>query len=295
MLIIQIVSVLFPVFAIVMVGCLYALFRPIKMSSAHRLNMEIFSPALLFSVLSNKSFNIADYQQLALATIFIILGSGMIGFLLVRLLNINHKTFVPSMMFANTGNMGLPVALFAFGEVGLPAAVLFFMITATSNFTLGIYIMNRNAPWFNLLKEPLIQATLAGLVVSITQINIPVVLFKPIEMLGACAIPMMLLSLGVRLSDIDLTYWKIGLLGAISRPLLGILMFLLVHPWLTLTPLQSSGLLVFAVLPPAIVNYLIAEKYQQEPQKVASIVMLGNLMSFISLPIALAFALPSST
>jgi len=293
MLITRIFTVLFPVFAIVMVGYLYARLRPVDMTTANRLNMEVFSPALLFSVLSDNSFNIMDYQPLALAATLILLGSGVIALLLARLLGFNPKTFVPSMMFVNTGNMGIPVALFAFGEVGLPAAVLFLIITAILNFTLGIYIVSQQTAWLSLLKTPLIQAALVGLIISVTQVKVPMLLLTPIEMLAACAIPLMLFSLGVRLNQIDLTHWKIGLLGAVVRPLSGILMFLLIRPWFTLTPLQASGLLIFAMLPPAIINYIIAEQYQQEPHQVAAIVMLGNVMSLISLPIALKFALPS--
>ncbi|RKZ90522.1 MAG: AEC family transporter [Candidatus Parabeggiatoa sp. nov. 1] len=292
MLIIRIFTVLFPVFAIVMVGYFYVRLRPTDMTIANRFSMELFSPALLFSVLADNSFNIMDYQQLALAATFILLGSGIMVLPLVRLLDINVKTFVPPMMFVNVGNMGLSVALFAFGEAGLPAAMLFLIITATLNFTLGIYIVSQNTSWFSLLKMPLVHATLAGLIVSVTQLSVPELLLKPIEMLAACAIPAMLLSLGARLNDIDFRHWKIGLLGAVLRPLSGVLMFLLIRPWFTLTPIQAGGLLIFAMLPPAIVNYVIAEQYQQEPHKVAAIVMFGNVMSFISLPIALAFALP---
>lgn len=275
-----------------MVGYLYARLRPVNMTVVNRLTMEVFSPALLFSVLSDESFNIMDYQPLALAATLILLGSGVIVLPLIRLFGINAKTFVPSMMFVNAGNMGLSVALFAFGEIGMPAAVLFFIITAFLNFTLGLYIVSQHTAWFSLLKTPLIQATLAGLVVSVTRVEVPTLLLTPIEMLGACAVPMMLLSLGVRLTDIDFTHWKIGLVGALVRPVSGALMFLLVRPWFTLTPIQAGGLLIFAMLPPAVVNYIIAEQYQQDPHKVAAIVMLGNVMSFVSLPIALAFALP---
>jgi len=292
MLITRIFTVLFPIFAIVTVGYLYARLRHVEMTTTNRLNMEIFSPALLFSVLSDTSFNIMDYQQLALATLLILLGSGAIILPVVRLLNINIKTFAPAMMFVNTGNMGIPVALFAFGESGLPAAMVFFMITAILTFTLGIYIVNQQASWNNLLKMPLIHAALFGLIINFTPIEVPELVQTPIEMLAACAIPLMLLSLGIRLSEMDLKHWQIGLLGAIMRPLSGAIMFLLIRPWFTLTPLQANGLLIFAMLPPAVVNYIIAEQYQQEPHKVAAIVMLGNVMSFISLPIALAFVLP---
>ena len=292
MLIVRILTVLFPVFAIVMVGYLYVRLRPMDLTIANRLNIEIFSPALLFSVLADNSFHIMDYQPLTLAAMFILLGSGVMVLPIVRLLGIDAKTLVPSMMFVNSGNMGIPVALFAFGEVGLPAAMLFFIMTATLNFTLGISIVSQRASWLNLLKMPVIYATLAGLVISMTPLTVPALLLKPIEMLAACAIAMMLLSLGARLKELDLTHWRIGLLGAVLRPLLGAFMFLLIRPWFTLTPIQTGGLLIFAMLPPAVMNYVIAEQYQQEPHKVAAIVMFGNLMSLISLPIALAFALP---
>jgi predicted permease len=291
MLITRIFTVLFPIFTIVMIGYLYARLRSVNITIINRFSIEVFSPALLFSVLADQSFNIMDYQSLMLAAILMVLGSGLMVLPLTRWLSINPKTLIPSMMFVNAGNMGIPVALFAFGELGLSAATLFFIIIASLNFTLGISMVNRSASWFSLLKLPLFQATIAGLVVTLTPISVPILLLTPIKMLGACAIPMMLLSLGARLNDIDFTYWRIGLLGAILRPISGALMFLLVRPWFTLTPLQADGLLIFAVLPPAIINYVIAEQYQQEPPKVASIVMLGNLMSFISLPIALAFIL----
>jgi predicted permease len=134
-----------------------------------------------------------------------------------------------------------------------------------------------------------------GLIISLTRLEVPELILTPLDMLSDCAVPVMLFSLGVRLSDIDLTHWQIGLLGAVARPLAGTLMFLLVYPWFSLPPIQIGGLLIFAVLPPAVVNYIIAEEYQQEPHKVAAIVMLGNVASLISLPIALAFALPLSS
>jgi malate permease and related proteins len=289
MLIARIFTVLFPIMAIVIIGYLYARIRPIDMSAANRLNIEVFTPALLFTVLSDNSFNLMDYQQLILAAILIILGSGLIVFPVIYWLGINSKTFIPSMMFVNAGNMGIPVALFALGDLGLPAAMLFLMTTALLNFTFGISFVSQRASFSALLKMPLIHAALLGFFISLSPFEVPTLLITPIKMLSVCAIPVMLLSLGVRLTLMDFTYWRIGLLGAILRPLSGSLMYLLIQPWFTLTPLQTNGLLIFAMLPPAIVNYIIAEQYEQEPQKVAAIVMLGNVASFISLPIALTF------
>jgi predicted permease len=292
MLVVRIFSVIFPLVFIISVGYFYARFRPIEMTSINQLNVAIFTPALLLTVLTDKSFNIVAYQQLALAVMLILLCSGLLVWPLIRWLGIDLKTFLPAMMFVNTGNMGIPVALFAFGEPALPMAILFFIIATILNFTLGIYLVSGSASWLNLVKLPLIQATFIGLLLNLMTIKIPALLLKPIEMLGMCAAPIMLFSLGVQLVKIDLTHWKIGLLGAILRPLSGILAYWLIRPWFSLTPLQASGLLVLAVLPPAVINYIIAEQYQQEPHQVAAIVMLGNLMSLVSLPIALVWALP---
>ena len=154
MLVIRIFTVIFPLAFIISIGYFYARFRPIEMTSINRLNVAIFSPALLFTVLTDKSFNLADYQQLALAATLILLGCGLLVWPLIRWLGIDPKTFLPAMMFVNTGNMGIPVALFAFGEPALPMAILFLMITTILNFTLGIYLVSRSASWFNLVKLP---------------------------------------------------------------------------------------------------------------------------------------------
>jgi malate permease and related proteins len=287
----RIFEILFPIFAIVLVGYLYSRYRPTDMSITNRIAIDIFAPALTFSVLSDKSFDPSHYQQLAIAAVGIVLGSGLLAWPVARWFSLNPKTIVPPMMFTNTGNMGIPVLLFAFGESALPAAVLLFVIATGLHFTVGTYILSHQARWWDILRLPMIQATVAGLLVSFIHFKVPDLLMKPIKMLGDCAIPLMLFSLGVRLGDVDLNYWKIGIGGAILRPLLGLLAFLLIRPWLELTPLQTHILLIFAILPPAVFNYILAEQYQQEPHQVAAIVMIGNLMSFITLPLALGFAL----
>lgn len=292
MLFIRIFTILFPIFAIIAIGYCYARFRPIEITTVNRLNMALFNPALLFSVFADSTFELLHYQQLAWASCLIVLGCGLLLFPLVRWSGINPRMFMPLMMFINTGNMGIPVALFTFGAPALPAAAVLLVVNALLHFTLGIAIVGGQTRWFSIIKSPLIQATLAGLLVNIAQIKIPEAILTPIDMLGACAIPLMLLSLGMRLVDIHFTHWKIGVLGAVARPLTGLLLFLLISPWFTLPTMQSGLLLIFSVLPPAVINYVLAEQYQQEPHKVAAIVMLGNLFSFISLPIALMVVLP---
>ncbi|ALG68630.1 AEC family transporter [Beggiatoa leptomitoformis] len=289
----RVFSILFPVFAIVAIGYFYARRHPIDMSIANRINLEVFTPCLLFSILTDKSFNLLEYSQLAIVAFLLVMGSGLLMLPVVRLLGLNAKTFIPSMMFANTGNMGLPVAYFAFDEAIMPAAVVLFIVSNALHFTVGSYMMNHHTNWLNILKKPMILATLMGITLSFFKLPVPTLLLEPLKMLGQISVPLMLFALGVRLINVNFADWEIGLRGAIWCPLSGVLVLAGAMPFLTFTPEQAGLVLIYAMLPPAVMNYMIAEQYQQEPQKVASIVMLGNLMSLITMPLALLLALPA--
>lgn len=290
--IIHIFTILFPIFAIVAVGYLYARSHSPDMQTTNQVNMDIFTPALVFGVLATKAVNVLFYYPLMIGCVIVILGSGLILVPIAYKLGFELRTFIPPMMFLNSANMGIPVAVFSFGERALPEAIVLFSVATILQFSLGTYIVGRHTRWWSFFKSPIILATFLGLFVNITALKIPALLLEPITTLGQVAIPLALLSLGAKLTQVDLTYWRMGLWGAVLRPLSGVTVFLLIYPWLTLTPLQSGLLLIFSALPPAVVNYIIAEQYQQEPHKVATIVMVGNALSFISMPIVLLFALP---
>ncbi|HSD97786.1 MAG TPA: AEC family transporter [Sulfuricaulis sp.] len=291
MLIVRLFSIVFPIFAIVAVGYLYSRWRQPDMTSANQINMTILLPALIFHVLSGKDFQLAEYGWLALGAAAIVLGSGLLALLVAKASGLSFRTFVPPMMFTNSGNIGLPLAVFAFGENALPAAVVLFLVENGLHFTLGTYLMDHRAPLRKVLVQPIVAATLVGMVFSLFRWGVPTPLRETVNLLGQASIPLLLFSLGTRLTSIDFREWRVGLLGAVICPATGVLMLVIVQPFLSLTPLQSSLLLVFSALPPAVLNYLVAEQYRQEPGKVASIVMLGNLAGLVSLPIALAFVL----
>ena len=289
--ILRIFGIVFPIFAIIAVGYLYARLRRPDMTAANQLNMSVLLPALIFSVLSAKDFHLDQYGALALAAALVVLGSGLLALPVARLAGVPAKTFVPPMMFTNSGNMGLPLAVFAFGEQALPAAVVLFIVENTLHFTLGTWLMDHRAHWLEVLKQPIVLATLAGVAFALGGWALPGPLAAAIQLLGQAAIPLLLFALGTRLISVNLVDWRIGVLGALVCPATGVLMVLLVKPFLHLDAQQSALLIVFGALPPAVLNYLVAERYQQEPARVASLVMIGNLGAFVAIPIALAFAL----
>lgn len=287
----KIVSIIFPVFAIAGVGYLYGRYHRPNMALINQLNMDLFVPALVFAALAGKEFDISRYGELALGGVAVILGSGLLAWPFVHLLKVDYRTFIPPMMFNNSGNMGLPLALLAFGEVAVPAAVVLFIVEMLLHFTLGVYMLNRRLNLFSLLRMPMIMATILGLLVGGFKLPLWEPLYIMIRMLGDVAIPLLLFSLGVRLTAISYRDWHLGVAGAIICPATGMAMAWLVTLFLDLPPLQYSLLLIFGALPPAVLNYLVAEKYHQEPEKVASIVMIANLGSLAVMPFALAVAL----
>jgi hypothetical protein len=287
----RIFGIVFPVFAIVAVGYLYSRWRRPDMTAANQLNMTVLLPALIFSVLSGRDFNLGEYGPLALAAVAVVLGSGLLAWPVARLARVPAKTFVPPMMFTNSGNMGLPLAVFAFGEQALPAAVVLFIVENGLHFTLGTWLMDRRAHWLDVLRQPIVIATLAGIAFALGGWDVPKPVGAAVGLIGQASIPLLLFSLGARLTSIDPREWKIGMLGAIVCPLSGVLVVLAVLPFVDLTTMQRSLLIVFGALPPAVLNFLVAEQYRQEPGRVAALVMIGNLGAFVAIPIALAFAL----
>jgi malate permease and related proteins len=287
----QLISIVFPIFAIVLVGYLYGRKHSPDMAAANKLNIDIFVPALIFDVLTANNFNLPEYQSLAIASMVVVLGAGLVAWPVARLLGYEFKTFVPPMMFNNSGNMGLPLLLFAFGKSALPAAVVMFLIENFLHFSVGMKILNRSASLLAMLRIPMIFTTIAGLTFSLMQWHVPELLSTPIKMLGQISIPLMLFALGVRLIHIDWKDWKIGLVGAIISPLSGLVFAIPIGYFLHLQAIQYSMLIVFSALPPAVLNYMVAERYNQQPRQVASIVMLGNLGSIVIIPLVLAFTL----
>lgn len=288
----MILSIVLPVFGLVLVGYLYARRHVTDMSAANRVNLDIFVPALIFHVMSGEDFRLLDYLDLALGGLLVVLGSGLVALIAARPLGVARRTLLPPMMFNNSGNMGLPLALLAFGKEGLPAAVVLFLVENLLHFTVGVRMLDRHSSLLALLRMPMILATLAGLLVSLLGIPVYAPLAQAIEMLGQVAIPLMLFALGVRLVDADLSHWRLGLAGGLLRPASGVLIALLVLPLLRLDGSLPGQLILFAVLPPAVLNYMLAEKYDQEPVLVASIVIWGTLASLLVIPLTLMAILP---
>lgn len=287
----RIAGIMAPVLTMIGVGWLYARRHAPDLSAINRMNMDVFAPALIFSALASRDFSIADNRWLLLASALIVLGSGVLAWGVARAARVPARTFVPPMMFNNCGNMGLPISVLAFGQAGLAPAVAMFVVSNLIHFTLGARIVDPRASVRQLLLTPMNLATVAGFAVAATDLPRPGLLMSSLELIGQATIPLMLFALGVRMVSVSRSSWRIGLLGALVCPLTGLAVALAIDPLLPLQAEQRGLMYIFASLPPAVLNFMVAERYNREPGKVAAIVLVGNIASVVFLPVGLAIGL----
>lgn len=287
----QIFNTVFPLASIVLVAFLYARSQPTDMTVANRLNINVFCPALIFSVMSSSEFHIAQYLDLILAATVVVLGSGLLVWPLCKWLKISPKTLIPPMMFNNSGNLGIPLMILAFGESALPIAVVLFLTENLLHFTVGIYLLNPKSNPFNVVKIPMIVATILGVIWSLQGWTVLPAVKVSVDMMGQIAIPLMLFALGVRMTSVDFSQWKLGVISGFLCPISGLIMAAIWQFIVGMSAEDFAYLLIFACLPPAVLNYMVAELYQQEPHKVASIVLISNIMSLAIVPCVLFYVL----
>lgn len=288
---IRIVEILFPLFAITTLG--YVVGRRLRpdLSEANRLNMDVFVPALVFGALANRAFDVTAYLPLMAAGFWMVVGAGVLGWAAAKLLQIEVRTLVPPVMFNNCGNLGLPLAVLAFGEDALAPMVVLFVVSNLLHFSFGVWLFDRQLNPLTVWKVPSVPATFLGVAVSLAQIELWPPLLTAIRMLGEIAIPLMLFGLGVRIAESRIGAIGFGLFGAIFRPVVGMALAWLILQWVDLPPREQALLWVFGALPPAVLNFMFAERYRQEPDKVASMVLIGNIAAVLFLPLALALVL----
>jgi hypothetical protein len=288
----RIFDIIFPIFAIVALGYAYGKIKHSNMDSINRMIMDVFVPALVFAKLANSDFSLSEYAPLALCSVIIMLGSGLVLWPIVRKTSVQTKTFIPPMMFSNAANIGLPLQVLAFGEQALPAAVILLLTFNLLHFSLGIYLLDHRSHWLDTFKQPVILAGIAAIIFKLLNLQMPSSAAVPLDMMGNVCVPLMLFSLGMRLTTAEFSDLKLGLIAGATAPVLGMSIALAATHFITMPEAHIGNLLLFAALPPAIMNFLMAERFNQEPEKVASIVMVGNMLAIITLPIALAYVLP---
>lgn len=288
----QIVEITAPVFILAAIGYGWARSgAPYDIPFVTRLAMMWGMPALIFSTLVRAEIDPAAFQEIALATLALYGTFALIYGVAFRVAGLKLRTFLPPTVINNSGNLGLPVALFAFGDYGLALAIVLFAVMVTLQFTIGIWYIAGPGKGWEAARQPMIWATLAGLACAWGDVTPPVFLDNAIALIGQLGIPLMLLTLGVSISQIRVSSVLRALVIAVLRYASAAGVAMAVGHFLGLSGIVLSVLILQAIMPAPVTNYLLALKYDAEPEEVAGLVVVSTALSLALIPVTLAFLL----
>jgi predicted permease len=249
------------------------------------------APCLIFHTLANLSVGADEFLTMVAAAMVVISLSASIGAIVLRAARLSTSAFLPSLVFANTGNMGLPLSSLAFGETGLALAIGIFALSAVLQFTAGVAISSGRWSFTMLARVPLLYALPPALVFMFTGAKPPAWLNATTELIGTMTIPLMLITLGVSLARLDVKSLPRSLGLAILRLLMGFALGVGVAWLFRLEGATRGVLIVQSSMPVAVFNYLFAQRYRRQPEEVAGLVVISTVLSFLSLPLLLLYVL----
>ena len=284
-----ILEIVIPVFLIVLVGFMVGKYKRIDTKPFIDLIVYIAGPCLIFSSISRSDIDLADFFTIALSAAGVILILAFLVFVILKAIKSERVGLYLPMTIGNTGYLGYPVALFAFGIAGLSRAVVYDMIGSLFLYSLGIYIIHHKNELKEIFKVPLIYAVVIGLLFGLLKIPVPEIIFKPVEMIGMITIPLALLILGYKLTEIKISSAKTAAFASLFKILGGFLAALLIVKIFSISGLARNIILLQAAMPSAVMSMILTAKYNRDAELVASVVLITTVLSMFTIPLILLF------
>lgn len=288
----QVLGILFdvvgPVFLIVGVGFAWARAgKPYDANVITLLVNTISTPCLVIDMLTRPGLTIPALAQMGVASALCLALSGAAAFAMTRSMGLPARTYVPPLVWSNGGNMGLPLCLFAFGELGLGLAIAWFAVSSVSNYTIGQAIAAGGITFREVVRMPMTWAILTAVAMIATGAQLPTVAQRAVSLLGGLTVPLMLLSLGYALASLRVASYGRSVAFSLARLLGGFAVGWAVAIILQLDPVARGVVVIQSAMPAAVLNYLFAARYGNDPQEAASIVVISTVFSIVALPLFL--------
>ncbi len=290
---IKIFEVIFPVFFVIGIGYYLGKKNP-KFDTNFITNFagNIGTPAMIFYTVTTTGITLDIFISYFIYAIIMIGGFAVVGLILLFFLKKDLSMELPPLILPNTGNMGVPICLFAYGTQGLGVASAVASVIILFHFTLGVFLAKKKFSFDILIKSPPVYAIIISVIFLYFKVNTPIFLENTTFLLTYATIFLVLMSLGIALTRFKFSL-KNSIIMSLCRVLLGpIIAYIIIH-YFKLSGLAAGVLLIQSAMPSAILNYLVGSMYS--PKKVvdsiASTIVISTLMSFISIPVIVFFAL----
>ena len=288
----EIFAIVAPVFLGAALGFGWARFGPpFNTELLTSLVLVIGTPCLIFSTLTKFTVDLETVGNMALASLMSLVVVSVIGGGVLFVTRLPVRTFLPSLLFPNAGNMGLPLCLFAFGDEGLALGIAFFTVTSVGNFTLGVWLASGDISPSRLLRTPLIWAAAAGVIFLAAGVKPPLWLTNTTELIGDFTIPAILIALGVALAQMRVENLGRAVLVGVLRLVLGFAIGLALAHLFGFEGTARGVIILQCTMPVAVYNFLFAQRYDNLPSDVAGGVVISTTISFLTLPFLIAFVI----
>jgi predicted permease len=286
----DIIDIVLPAFFTIFLGYLVGRFSRLNLMPVVDITLYIGVPALVFVSLLNKEIVLVDAAKIWTSAIIIMLGCLVIAWLVLKLIRQKHSGLYVPISMMNTVNIPFPIIFLAYGSEGLAAATLFYIPNVVFLYTIGVYIMAGRRWRENMkevLKQPVIYAVVLGLLLNFLDAEVPALIVNSFDFVSQMAIPLVLLVLGYNLSQAGITSFPTTLLASFLRMGVGLAIGIGVINAFNLTGVLRSVVVLDAAMPAAATSALLAAKYRNEAEMVASVVFLTTLVSLASIPFML--------
>ena len=288
-------EVLFPVFFVVGIGY-YLGKNNKKIDTTFITNFaaNIGTPAMVIYAVTSTGINFdifKDYFWYYLLAIMCFSFVGLVNLFLIKTRDIVRE--LPPLIFPNTGNMGLPICMFAYGSQGLGVSASITSLIILMHFTVGVFLADRKFNINVILKNPPFYAIIFSALVLYYEIKMPVVVINTTEWLMYVTIFLILMSLGIALTRLKVFSLNKALISSFTRMFIGPLIGFILIWYFDLEGFAAGVLLIQCSMPSAVLNYLVGSIYSPKKvvDSVASTIVVSTLMSFVTVPIVVFFAL----
>jgi len=291
----KLIEVLFPVFFVVGIGYYLGKKKPdFDNSFITTFASNVCTPAMVIYSITSTGITFEQYTSYFIYYLIAIAGFGLTGIIILYLLKTKDIIReIPVFLLPNNGNMGIPICLFAYGSQGLGIAASISSLIILLHFTLGVFLADRKFDFNILIKNPPFYAIIFSVTFIYFDLEMPKAIINLTELLTYTAIVLILMSLGIALTKLKIFSFTNSIIASIGRVIIGPVIGFLIIIFFDLSGFGAGVILIQSAMPSAILNYLIGSMYSPKEivDNIASTIVVSTLMSFITVPIVVFFAL----
>ena len=290
----KLIDVLFPVFFVIGIGYYLGKKNPnINTDFITTFAGNVGTPAMIFYTITTTGVTLSVFTEYFIYALIIIGGFSLVGILFLLLLKKDFISELPPLILPNTGNMGIPICLFAYGTAGLGVASAIASVVILLHFTLGVLLAKKSFSLEILIKNMPIYGIIVSVIFLYFEWDVPGYLENTTFLLTYATIFLVLMSLGIALSRLKVVSWThASILGAV-RVIIGPIIGFGLIKFFNLNGFAAGVLLIQSCMPSAVLTYLVGSMYSEKKvvDSVASVIVTSTIMSFVTIPIVVFYCI----